>query len=165
MKQKRFFSALLTISFLVALIPASAEADMWDVTGISNIDFFNTGSPIAYSHATNLLQDGTSIIGGTLSLTGFDKVIDSGSVIGDEISIMAHYTASLSDFVTLAGTIDPTDGSMAGTWSGTWQGVGGEGTWASTDGYAVFVPVPGAVLLGSIGLGFAGWKLRKREEL
>ena len=27
------------------------------------------------------------------------------------------------------------------------------------------IPVPGALLLGSIGLGFAGWKLRKRKEL
>jgi hypothetical protein len=27
------------------------------------------------------------------------------------------------------------------------------------------VPVPGAVLLGSIGLGFGGWKLRRRKEL
>lgn len=27
------------------------------------------------------------------------------------------------------------------------------------------VPVPGAVILGSIGLSFAGWKLRKRKEL
>jgi len=27
------------------------------------------------------------------------------------------------------------------------------------------VPAPGAVILGSIGLAFAGWKLRKREGL
>ena len=27
------------------------------------------------------------------------------------------------------------------------------------------IPVPGAVILGSLGLGFAGWKLRKRKEL
>jgi hypothetical protein len=27
------------------------------------------------------------------------------------------------------------------------------------------VPIPAAVLLGGIGLAFAGWKMRKREEL
>jgi len=27
------------------------------------------------------------------------------------------------------------------------------------------VPVPGAVLLGSIGMAFAGWKLRRRRDL
>ena len=27
------------------------------------------------------------------------------------------------------------------------------------------VPLPGAVILGSLGLAVAGWKLRKRKEL
>jgi hypothetical protein len=30
---------------------------------------------------------------------------------------------------------------------------------------AVHAPAPGALLLGSIGLAFANWKLRKRKEL
>ena len=43
------------------------------------------------------------------------------------------------------------------------QPLNGQGAVATFDNIEV-VPVPGAVLLGSIGLGLAGWKLRRRKE-
>ena len=43
---------------------------------------------------------------------------------------------------------------------------GTDGTFATADLtlHGTVVPVPGAFLLGSLGLAFSGWKLRRRKE-
>ena len=82
------------------------------------------------------MQSGTSITGGTLVHPGWPKDIDSGSVIGNAISIVAHYTADVTAILTLDGTIAP-DGSMSGTWLDTWGALNRTGTWSSTSGAAV----------------------------
>jgi hypothetical protein len=106
----------------------------WNVAGAWNIAINYLGTD--YAHITNLAQVGTSITGGTLVYTGYTKQIDSGSVIGNAISIVAHYTEGGSGILTLTGTIAP-DGSMSGNWLDTWGGLNRTGTWASTSGLAV----------------------------
>ncbi len=149
----------LVITLLFGVSTTKADI-MWDVTSISNIDVFYQGN--TYFHITDLVQVGTSITGGSLVHPGFPKDIDSGSVIGNEIDVMAHYRDFPSVTMTLEGTI-ALDGSMSGTWLDTWANSDRTGTWESTTGSAVRVPVPGAFLLGSMGLGFAALRLKRRR--
>lgn len=105
----------------------------WNVEGISIITMFYD---IDYPHTSILVQDGTSITGGSLNYSGWPKTIDSGSVIGNVISIDAYYTNNIVEEFLLDGTIAP-DGSMSGTWSDSYWGPLRYGTWESTSGNAV----------------------------
>lgn len=106
----------------------------WSVAGDWDIAINYLGTD--YIHITNLVQSGTSITAGTLVFPDYTKEIDSGSVIGNEISIVAHYTEGGAGILTLTGTIAP-DGSMSGNWLDTWGELDRTGNWRSTSGLAV----------------------------
>lgn len=121
-------------TYTVLLSNGYVPYDTWDVTCITNIDIIHNGHH--FIHSTNLVQDGTSITGGSLVYPGWPKDIDSGSVVGNAISIVSHYKYYPSAILTLDGTIAP-DGSMSGIWLDTWSGLNRTGTWESTSDNAV----------------------------
>jgi len=67
---------------------------------------------------------------------------------GDEIATLVKFTTGNVSSLTLAVTNES-----------------GRAGWGVDNLSFTPVPVPGAVLLGSIGLALAGWKLRRRKEL
>jgi hypothetical protein len=105
----------------------------WNVTGDWDIAINWLGTD--YIHITDLVQTGTSLTG-TLVYPGDTKVITSGSVVGNKITIFADYIEGGTGTVTLNGTI-ANDGTMSGTWLDTWGGLNRAGTWTTTSGIAV----------------------------
>lgn len=70
------------------------------------------------------------------------------------------------DFMAMDG-LTLVDGYVLGT--GRLAGKWFNGTYFSTDilenrGTIMVIPAPGAFLLGTLGLSFAGWKLQKRKK-
>jgi hypothetical protein len=136
--------AVVVASLLIGGV-AHAAAPNWDTTGDYVVEFEYLDG--YYAHDMELAQDG----GGALTGVGggypagalshvYTWVIDSGSVDGDTIELVAHYTAS-ADAVTpltvmvMTGTIDE-DGEMSGTWHDNYQGGNRVGEWRTTLGSA-----------------------------
>lgn len=120
----------------------------WDASGSWAIGFTCTtgcgGSAGPYGHSMSLIQAAGSISGSGGYPSGgpytYSWIIDSGSVAGNAISFIAHYTAS-ADAVTplttmhVNGTIAP-DGTMSGTWDDNYQGGSRGGSWSTSLGQA-----------------------------
>lgn len=90
-----------------------------------------------------------------VNTTGPDYLSDSWTTLtgGTQTTLVLPFNA-LVDFSTLTDIGFIIQFNVAST---------GGGTNYSDDFHTSVVPVPGAVLLGLLGLGVAGWKLRKEE--
>jgi len=106
----------------------------WNVTGSYVIDLEYNGGH--YTEHLTLNQSGGNITG-TLALAGNNSpwTIDSGAVVGDQLSFHAYYNSSPSLKANFTATIE-TDGSLSnGTWADVTPGTR-SGTWTSTSGNA-----------------------------
>lgn len=90
-----------------------------------------------------------------VNTTGADYISDSWTPLagGTQSTLVLPFNA-LVDFSTLTDIGFIIQFNVAST---------GGGTNYSDDFHTSVVPVPGAVLLGLLGLGVAGWKLRKED--
>jgi len=158
--RKIIFVAVICV-FVSLFGVSTAKADMWDVTGTWDINVEYLG--VDYAETLILTQVGTEITGVSLNVVppagGSAFTVISGSVIGNSVVILADHDATPL-VVRMDGEIAPDGSSISGTWADVTPGTR-TGTWESTGGNAVLVPVPGAVLLGMLGLSLAGVKLRK----
>jgi hypothetical protein len=141
----------LLIAPLGLALPAKAATPNWNATG-NYVVALNYQS-VNYPHDMSLIQDGLgNLTGNGGSPAGgphtYTWVLTSGSVSGNTIDFLANYTAS-ADAVTpqttmhMTGTIAP-GGTMSGTWSDNYQGGARAGTWMTTSGNAVMIPVVNA---------------------
>jgi hypothetical protein len=143
----RVLSFALLFASAGGALPALAATPNWNTSGAYVVAFNYLGSD--YAHDMTLTQDGAGALtgsGGSPSgAQTYTWVITSGSVSGDTITFSANYTAT-ADAVTpqttmqVTGTIAP-NGSMSGTWTDNYQGGARAGTWTSTSGTAVAIPV------------------------
>lgn len=119
----------------------------WNVTGSYTIDLTVGTTP--YVEYLVLAQSGTAVTGTYVALDPAGTVsrwnIDSGAVVGDQLTFRAHYQNSTTMFADFTATIAP-DGSLV---DGSWQDDGWNtrsGQWSSTVGHAV-----------KVGSGSSGW--------
>lgn len=126
--------------------PASANNPIpcnptWDVSGTYVIAFNLHNDPTIYAHDAVLTQTGTNItgVGGGYPAGGthtFEWVIDSGTVTGTTINLIAHYTlGAVGTTMNMTGTIAP-GGTMYGTWDDNYGGGTRIGEWSTTSGAA-----------------------------
>ena len=105
----------------------------WNVTGtfVINVEYLG----VDYPETLILTQSGTNITGVSLDTIPPASyfAVDSGTVIGDTITINAHKGGLL---IQMVGTIAP-DGSISGTWGDVPPTGSRTGTWATTSGAAV----------------------------
>ncbi|MEP7360221.1 MAG: hypothetical protein ABI744_01445 [Chloroflexota bacterium] len=152
----------MALGLASALLPAmtlAAGSSYWNVAGTYgvNVEYLS----VNYSETLVLTQVGTGTITGTslgspCSPGCSDFTVTSGSVVGDNVTIVA--TSPFT--VTLTGLI-AADGSMSGTWADGAGGLGRSGTWWTTSGHATrvnvsshansdLVPYPSGTPVGSV---------------
>ncbi len=154
----RVLSFALLFATAGGTLPALAATPNWNTSGAYVVAFNYLGSD--YAHDMTLTQNGAGLLtgsGGSPSgAQTYTWVITSGSVSGDTITFSANYTAT-ADAVTpqttmnVTGTIAP-NGSMSGTWTDNYQGGARAGTWTSTSGTAVAIPVSATLLAEDFGV-------------
>ena len=137
---------------LAFAMPALAATD-WDVSGTYVFDYNYLGG--TNLHDMTLVQDGADALTGSggafAGVLPYDYpwTITSGSVSGDIITFSADYDALPCSF-TATGTIDPSDGSMSGTWTDNCAG-DRAGPWETTSGAALLsggvAPIVSVVLV------------------
>jgi hypothetical protein len=147
MRTKQIFTSLAAGVLMLPLflgIQVQAATPNWNTDGDYVVDFEYQGSD--YAHDMTLEQD----VDGNLQGEGghpaggahvYTWKIASGTVSGNDIHFIAHYTASADAVVPLTvmhveGTIAE-DGTMSGTWSDNYQGGSRSGAWETTSGAAV----------------------------
>jgi len=138
------FSLSMTISNIVGL-----TAD-----GVGSFTLTDTGSDTITGNITgNWARVGTSnIFGGELNNVQFTSTTDN--------NFDGHWGTAVSMSFPWAST--PWYGTLIElSTTGTWFGDGVDYTTNSGSVDASVVPVPAAVILGVLGLGVVGWKLRK----
>lgn len=143
----RVLSFALLFASVGSAIPALAATPNWNTSGAYVVAFNYLGTD--YSHDMVLAQNGAGLLtgsGGSPSGANvYTWVITSGSVSGDTIDFLANYTAT-ADAVTPLTTMHVTgtvasNGTMSGTWTDNYQGGARAGTWTSTSGTAVAIPI------------------------
>jgi hypothetical protein len=123
----------------------------WNLSGNYVIAMNYNGTD--YSHDLTLSQDSSGNLtgngGSPAGANVYTYTITSGSVSGDNFNLTANYTAT-SDAVTpqtvltMNGTV-ASNGTISGTWSDNYQGGSRSGTFSTTSGAAVAIPVPSTV--------------------
>lgn len=152
---QKLLAKIALVATLIApfAVPLSTQAaTTWDTTGSYVIAFYDGATP--YAHDMMLVQDGAGNItgtGGGYPAGGphtYSWSIDSGTVVGNSISITAHYTSpadatSPLTVMHIVGNI-ANDGTMSGTWDDNYQGGSRSGMFVTTLGTAQ------PVLLGTL---------------
>ena len=107
----------------------------------------------------------------SFSVSGWNLVLDGptlASFSGPGVTFLAYkanFAGDMSDPLTLEGVVF-SGNTMIYKTTGYWDGAGpwtftpGTSTWSPTR--ADLIPAPGAILLGSIGVGLVGWLKRRR---
>jgi len=154
------------------LLPGSGQIDIYGGSiggplqggyGQVNIYGGSIGNSAAATGSMQLNIFGGLIMGGLAAQNTGQVSISGGSISGN---LWAYNNSQIT--ITGSGFNYPY-GIVTG--SGLLTGVLANGDFMNTyfntynDARIVLVPVPGAVLLGLLGLSVAGWKLRKRKEL
>ena len=120
-----------TVYFSNGYTPATFTG--WDVTGSYTINVEYLG--VDYPEDLVLVQSGSSITGSLeLSSGGSVWIIDSGSLIGDTVSLHAYFQSNPAMEAEFVGSISGV-GSMSGTWKDLVPGTR-DGAWNTTGGNA-----------------------------
>jgi hypothetical protein len=114
------------LSFVAIQSKTDTCGTFWNVTGVSQLTFRLTDDTTDYTHHVTLTQSGQSVGGsGGYPLTGGDVYhwnIDTGSLVGDALSLTASYDLGAPGTVMhINGTVAP-DGSINGTWDDNFGG-------------------------------------------
>ncbi len=134
---------LLISGFIIALasfIGIANAAEVWDLTGVYEIDYLCTsGCSGTYTHTMDV--DSMDLMTGVFSGTGFYNPNNSytwdveGTVADSDVDFLVTYTGSNPGYtVDAAGTI-ANDGTMSGTAESS---SGQTFTWSTTTGVATF---------------------------
>jgi len=148
------------------------------IYGLSSMgmDLQNTISstdPFSLDGCANLEDLADVLIGYQATSGGFTKYAEyvSSSYTGAQetafaiLALNAVDSVKYADEISLAGYWLSNVQLATGGWSGAWEGIGdennqvtGQALWATS----VAVPVPGAVILGGLGVGLVGWMKRRK---
>ncbi len=95
-------------------------------------------------------------------LKGTPVSVVSGSMLEPDRSYWLVASAPTGTWVKWYLSLPPVSGQMATSFGDSWEVYNGETVSAFRIRESTLVPIPGAVLLGAIGLGYSGWRLRRR---
>jgi hypothetical protein len=167
-------------------IPWSGEGN-WTATEAS-VDLIGTGSPwdLLPGNGLYLDMDGSTNNAGTIESIGIALAPGDYSLIfdlagnqrgdrgGDFDSVIVQVTGFVDEtfsdipydapFTTVSIPFTVATATMTKI---IFNGLGGDNCGVLIDNVGIdmnILPAPGAVVLGSLGLSFAGWKLRRRKE-
>ncbi len=149
-----FATLLSSVAFSSSAI---AAVPTWDTSGnyVVAMEYLGTD----YGHDMTLVQDGLgNLTGNGGSPTGsniYTWVINSGTVVGNNVAFTANYTATPDTVtpqtvMTVAGTI-ALDGTISGTWSDNYAGGERSGTLTTTSGEATAI-LPGTLAAEDFGV-------------
>ncbi len=161
MTTKQIFTSMAAGVLMLPLflgIQVQAATPEWNTDGDYVVAFEYEG--IDHAHDMTLAQDsnggltgdGGSPAGGNV----YTWEIATGTVSGDDINFVAHYTATADavdplTVLNVDGTI-AADGSMSGTWSDNYQGGARSGTWETTSGTAVEIEADATLAAEDFGV-------------
>jgi hypothetical protein len=148
-RTKKITSGAISFGFaLVAMaIPLTQAyaATPWDVSGnyVAAEEYLGGTYPhdmfLTQDAAGNVTGNGGNPVGGPYS---YSWHVSSGVVIGNTITLtLAYDTGAVGTTEQMTGTI-AANGSISGNWSDDYLGQSRTGTWQTTSGAAVLVPVP-----------------------